>query len=95
MQPHPDLPHQHPPKRYSRLGVESLNYLYVQNQQENMALHEPSSPVHQAAKDGDTAVLSKASKKELNLQDGDGWTAVHWCAWSGHPEPLEIVLNRG
>lgn len=55
---------------------------------------EPSL-IHQAAKDGELPVLSKASKKDLNRGDLDGWTAVHWCAWAGHPEPLEVVLKRG
>lgn len=61
-----------------------------------MALvRDPSSPIHQAAKDGDVSILSKASKKELNTGDDDGWTAVHWCAWAGHPETLEAVLKKG
>lgn len=60
-----------------------------------MALHEPSMPIQQAAKDGEIALLTKASKKELNQGDAEGWTAVHWCAWTGHPEPLEVVLRKG
>lgn len=57
-----------------------------------MALQDP---IHQAAKDGEVAILSKASKKDLNQTDVDGWTSVHWCAWTGHPEPLETVLKKG
>lgn len=60
-----------------------------------MALRDTSLAIHQAAKDGEVAILSKASKKELNTGDHDGWTAVHWCAWGGHPEPLETVLGKG
>lgn len=51
--------------------------------------------IHQAAKDGNTTVLKKASKKELNRPGEDGWTAVHWAAWSGHPEALRIILEKG
>lgn len=51
--------------------------------------------IHQAAKDGNTAVLKKASKKELNRPGEDGWTAVHWAAWSGHPESLRIIMDKG
>lgn len=51
--------------------------------------------IHQAAKDGEVSILSKASKKDLNQTDIDGWTSVHWCAWTGHPEPLETVLKKG
>ncbi len=58
-------------------------------------LHEPADHIHQAAKDGEIAVLSTATKKQLNNPDKDGWTAVHWCAWAGDPGPLEIVLDRG
>ena len=59
-------------------------------------LHEPAAdPTHQAAKDGEISVLSTAAKKQLNLADRDGWTAVHWCAWAGDPGPLGIVLSRG
>ena len=56
---------------------------------------DPSTAIHQAAKDGDDTILNKASKKDLNEPDQDGWTSVHWCAWNGHPEPLEIVLKKG
>ena len=52
-------------------------------------------PVHQAARDGNIAALKKAKKSELHLADGDGWTAVHWCAWRGNQEALEMVLSRG
>ena len=54
-----------------------------------------SDAVHQAAKDGNTAVLKKASKKELNRRGEDGWTAVHWAAWSGHPDALNTILDKG
>lgn len=59
------------------------------------SLHEPAEPIHQAAKEGEISVLSKSAKRHLNHPDSDGWTAVHWCAWSGDPGPLEIVLDKG
>lgn len=58
-------------------------------------MEEPTFPVHQAAKDADVAVLKKSSKKELQREDLDGWTATHWCAWRGNIEALEVVLSRG
>ena len=54
-----------------------------------------SDAIQQAAKDGNTAVLKKASKKELNRSGEDGWTAVHWAAWNGHPGSLSIILDKG
>lgn len=54
-----------------------------------------SDAVQQAAKDGNIAALKKASKKELNRRGEDGWTAVHWAAWSGHPEALNTILDKG
>ena len=51
--------------------------------------------IHQAAKDGNAAVLKKASKKDLNRPGEDGWTAVHWAAWNGHPGSLHVILDKG
>jgi hypothetical protein len=54
-----------------------------------------SDVVQQAAKDGNAAVLRKASRKELNRREEDGWTAVHWAAWNGNPDPLQVILDKG
>ncbi len=51
--------------------------------------------IHQAAKEGHVAWLKKASKKDLNKGDGDGWTAVHYCAWNGNLSCLGVVIERG
>ena len=51
--------------------------------------------VQQAAKDGNAAVLRKASKKELNRRGEDGWSSVHWAAWSGHTDALQVILDKG
>lgn len=50
---------------------------------------------HQAAKEGNTLLLKKASKKDLNREDEDGWTPVHWAAWNGSVEALKMVLSKG
>ena len=54
-----------------------------------------SFPVHQAAKDGNVALLKKFSKKELNRGDDEGWTPVHWAAWKGNPDTLRVILDKG
>lgn len=54
-----------------------------------------SDAIQQAAKDGNIVILKKASKKELNRPGEDGWTAVHWAAWNGHPDCLHIILDKG
>lgn len=54
-----------------------------------------SDVIHQAAKDGNSSILRKATKKELNKAGEDGWTAVHWAAWNGSTESLGIILDKG
>lgn len=58
---------------------------------------DPPTPasVHQAAKEGDLAQLRKATKKELNQGDDDGWTPTHWAAWNGSKEALRVILAKG
>lgn len=51
--------------------------------------------VHQAAKEGNVAVLKKASKKDLNIPDEEGWTALHWASWNGSTVAIETVISRG
>lgn len=60
-----------------------------------MALEESATSIHQAAKDGELELLSKFPKKRFNQMDKDGWTAVHWCAWAGNVDPLELALSKG
>lgn len=50
---------------------------------------------HQAAKEGNIAVLKKSAKKDLNRRDEDGWTAMHWAAWSGNTEALKTIISKG
>ena len=51
--------------------------------------------IHQAAKDGELELLRKFPKKQFNQADKDGWTPVHWCAWAGNVDPLELALSKG
>lgn len=51
--------------------------------------------VHQAAKEGNVAVLKKASKKDVNVPDEEGWTALHWAAWNGSTVAMEIIVSKG
>ena len=58
--------------------------------------HPPiPNEIHQAAKDGNAALLKKTSKKDLNRPGEDGWTAVHWAAWNGSPDSLLVILDKG
>ena len=51
--------------------------------------------IHQAAKEGHVAWQKKASKKDLNKGDGDGWSAMHWAAWNGSAATLQTIIDRG
>ena len=51
--------------------------------------------LHQAAKEGNGPLLKRASKKDINKGDQDGWTAMHWAAWNGSPEGLHILISKG
>ena len=53
------------------------------------------TPIHHAAKEGDIAVLRKASKKELHREDSDGWIPLHWAAWKGNLEAIKTILTKG
>ena len=55
----------------------------------------PILSIHQAAKDGNIGILKKASKKDLNRGDMDGWTAAHWVAWNGNTEAVKTVISKG
>jgi len=50
---------------------------------------------HKAAKEGDVAVLKKASKKDLYREDKDGWIPLHWAAWKGNLEAVRTMLMKG
>ena len=51
--------------------------------------------VHQAAKEGNVSVLKKASKKDLNVPDEEGWTALHWASWNGSIAVIETIVSKG
>ena len=51
--------------------------------------------VHQAAKEGNMAVLKRASKKDMNVPDEEGWTALHWASWNGSTTAMEIIVSKG
>ena len=52
-------------------------------------------PIHHAAKEGDVAVLKKASKKDFYREDNDGWMPLHWAAWKGNVEAIKTILTKG
>ena len=58
-------------------------------------LEGADTPIHLAAKEGDIAVLKKASKKELHREDKDGWIPLHWAAWKGNLEAIKTILTKG
>ena len=51
--------------------------------------------VHQAAKEGNLLLLKKASKKDLNVQDEEGWTALHRAAWNGSIVAIDTIVSKG
>ena len=51
--------------------------------------------VHQAAKEGNVSVLKKASKKDLNVPDEEGWTALHWASWNGSIAAIGTIVSKG
>lgn len=51
--------------------------------------------VHQAAKEGNVLVLKKASKKDLNVPDEEGWTALHWASWNGKVAAIDTIVSKG
>ena len=51
-------------------------------------------PIIQAAKGGNISVIKKASKKDLQKYDEDGWCAIHWAAWSGNKDAVYVILNK-
>lgn len=51
--------------------------------------------VHQAAKEGNVLVLKKASKKDLNVPDEEGWTALHWASWNGNVAAIDTIVSKG
>lgn len=50
---------------------------------------------HDAARDGDVALLKKAAKRDVKREDGDGMTALHWVAWHGSVEAADVLLEKG
>lgn len=51
--------------------------------------------VHQAAKESNLAVLKNASKKDMNVPDEEGWTALHWASWNGNTVAMEVIVSKG
>ena len=41
--------------------------------------------IYEAAKEGDVALqeILKNSANNIDVKDGDGWTALHWAAFAG------------
>ena len=55
----------------------------------------PGTELHLAARDGDLAVIIRASRRDLNKPDGSGLTPVHWAAWKSNSETVKLLLSKG
>ncbi|MEQ9406807.1 MAG: protein kinase [Fuerstiella sp.] len=55
------------------------------------------TPLIGAAQGGHDQVISLllAYGAELDLQDQDGWTALHHAAWHGHTRTVHLLISRG
>jgi ankyrin repeat protein len=65
----------------------------------NTALHEITcytrwSPLHKACSKGDTAaVVDVMYESDVNMQDGDGATAMHIACMNGHLDTVKVLLS--
>jgi ankyrin repeat protein len=32
---------------------------------------------------------------DVNIQNNNGWTALHWCAYKNHPEIARMLIDAG
>ena len=57
----------------------------------------PESPVADAAMQGDTDQVRELLQggADVNAAQGDGMTALHWCAAHDHPKHLDALLGAG
>ena len=56
-----------------------------------------SSPLHQAAYNGNLAICEAILKKESDPQysDEDGYTPLYWAAKEGHLDVVKFFLEKG
>jgi ankyrin repeat protein len=51
-----------------------------------------------AVKDGNLAVVRELLLAEpdlVHVRDGDQSTPLHWAAWKGHPEIIDMLIDSG
>lgn len=55
------------------------------------------SPLHEAAFEGDSAVIQRLIEHgvTLNVPDERQWTPLHWAAFKGHSEVIDLMLSHG
>eukprot|EP00911_Craspedida_sp_UC1_P000199 UC1_evm4s153 len=56
------------------------------------------APLHEAAASGIVSEVEKqlsARGVVVNLQDGRGWTALHWASKEGHLDVIKFLLSKG
>ncbi len=57
----------------------------------------PSTPIHQAAKDGKLDIVERHIKAgtDVNSKDSQGWTPLHLAAMNGHVEVVKALIGAG
>ena len=53
--------------------------------------------IHEAAEAGNIEVVKQhlAAGADVNIQDFDGWTPLHWAAMEGHKKTAELLIANG
>ena len=78
-----------------RARVKGKEGLVPSNLLETVANSSSSSPLHDAAKRGNTELVREclANKMPVNQTDPAGNTALHWAAKAGHLSCLSLLLS--
>ena len=56
----------------------------------------PDISIHKAAEDGNIEAVKQhlAAGADVNAKDGCGWPPLHWPAWKGHKEIVELLIAK-